>query len=153
MNLISELFEIEFQIRDRLIALESILRECFRNDSFKLARHVRNVLRKWNVLVIDDRDARVALRLSFKRRLSGDHLVKHDAQRPDVTAAVGLLSSRLLRRHVGGRAQDSTAVRQPAVIRDNCQAEIHDLGVASCREQDISRCDVSVDDAVIVSLT
>ena len=47
------------------------LRESFRNDAFELARHVRNVMHERNVLVIDDRDARVAVSLSVKRRLPG----------------------------------------------------------------------------------
>jgi hypothetical protein len=40
VHLVSELFEIEFEIRNGLVALELVLRQCFRDDSFELARHV-----------------------------------------------------------------------------------------------------------------
>ena len=46
MKLVSELFEIEFEISNRLITLEPILRECFRNDSFELTRNVGHVLQQ-----------------------------------------------------------------------------------------------------------
>ena len=44
--------------------------------------------------------------VSPAKAAAGQHLEQHDAERPDVGAPVGLLPARLLRAHVGGRAED-----------------------------------------------
>ncbi len=45
-------------------------------------------------------------RLAVEEAPAGEHLVEHDAERPDVGAAVDRSAGRLLGRHVGGGAED-----------------------------------------------
>ena len=95
------------------------------------------------------------------------HLVEHDAEREQIGARVQLLAARLLRRHVGDRAerraragQDSSATPRSAAAstpptgvrprRQLRQAEIEHLRVAARRDEDVGRLDVAVDDALRV---
>ena len=43
--------------------------------------------------------------VALERALAGEHLVEHHAECPDVTALVGRLALRLLRRHIGRGAE------------------------------------------------
>ena len=55
---------------------------------------------------------RLCLRSSFpERHLSGQHLIQHAPERPDVRPLVDGLSARLLRAHVGGCAQNRPFAR------------------------------------------
>ena len=45
-----------------------------------------------------------------------EHFVEHAAERPDVGALVDRLAARLLRRHVGGRAEDHARLRHRGVV-------------------------------------
>ena len=67
-----------------------------------------------------DRRDRVRHRLAWKRHTAGQHFVQHTAECPDVGALVDRLPSRLLRTHVGRRAEDGpflrAARRSPSAI-------------------------------------
>ena len=49
-------------------------------------------------------------------RLAGEHLEQHHAERPDVRALVGRLALGLLRRHVGGRAENRCRARAARAV-------------------------------------
>ena len=50
--------------------------------------------------------------LAVERASARQHLVEHDAERPDVGALVDRLAARLLGRHVGGRAENHAHLRR-----------------------------------------
>ena len=62
-------------------------------------------------LALDDGAEDVGERLALEGRAAGEHLVEHAAERPDVGAAIHRLPARLLRRHVGGGAEDDAGLR------------------------------------------
>ncbi len=84
---------------------------------------------------------RVHGRLTAKRRLAGEQLVKNCAQTVDVGGGRDLLlRSGLLRGHVVGRAQHGASARQIAVaFHARGQAEIGHLRLARCIEQNVAR--------------
>ena len=53
-----------------------------------------------------DRGEHVAHRFAVEELAAGQHLEEHDAEGPDVGAPIDRLAARLLRRHVGGGAED-----------------------------------------------
>ena len=59
-------------------------------------------------LAVQDRADRVGDRLARERRPSGEQLVEHAAERPDVRAFVHGAAARLLRAHVGRGAEDQS---------------------------------------------
>jgi hypothetical protein len=112
-----------------------------------------------------------------EERPSGQHLVEHDAERPDVRAAVDRLPLRLFRRHVGGGAQDRAELgagsvdrgqvsgagerrgeRRPAAGIDAGgrlakrfgEAEVQHLGRTVGPHLDVGRLEVAMDDALLV---
>src|SRR6185436_2265445 len=62
-------------------------------------------------IVIDDRNARVAVGLAFERRMSRDHFIKHNSETKHVRALVDAFTQRLFGRHVAGRAHDRSRTR------------------------------------------
>ena len=50
--------------------------------------------------------------VAVERAPAGEHLVEHAAERPDVGAPIDGLPARLLRRHVGGRAENHAQLRR-----------------------------------------
>ena len=88
-------------------------------------------------------------------RLAGEHLVRHGAERIDITAGADLaLAHRLFGRHVRGRAERHAGLRHPAAARllhRQRDAEVGDEGRAFL-EQDVLGLDVAMDDAVAVGV-
>ena len=85
-----------------------------------------------------------------ERRLAGDQLVQHAAERVEVGPRRHLAAERLLRRHVGHRADDHAVHRQPRLLERDGEAEVADLGRAVGGEPDVAGLEVAVDDAVLV---
>ena len=101
-----------------------------------------------------------------ERPLPREHLVEHAAERPDVGALVHRLAARLLRAHVGGRAEDHPGLRHRGRrdrrrLRDarRCdarrlhrlrQAEVQHLHRAVRSHLDVRRLQVAMDDALLV---
>ncbi len=55
---------------------------------------------------LEDARKRIGDRVACKRALSRQHLEHHAPERPDIRALVHLQAARLLRAHVGRRAED-----------------------------------------------
>ena len=86
----------------------------------------------------------------------GNHLVKQDAESPDVAALVGLLAANDLRRHVSGRAGDPASGKRRRALRDGelverthpaGETEVDELCVACRRHHHIPGLDIAVHDA------
>src|SRR4029078_2187487 len=103
MQLVPELFEIEFQISNRLVALQLVLRQSLRDDSFELSWHVAHVFDERSWFVIDDRNARVTVGLAFERRLTAHHFIKHHTETENIGSRIDAFALCLLRRHVTAR--------------------------------------------------
>ena len=97
--------------------------------------------------------------------LPAHQLVKDGAERPHVAAPIGELATRLLRAHVGGRAEHPRVgerrrrdgavgdERGRGVLVDEAgQPPVHQLGLAEGPDHDVGGLEVAVDDAVIVGV-
>ena len=118
-------------------------------------------------LVLDHGGQDLRDRLAPERPPRGQHLVKHDAESPDVGALVHGPAPRLLGRHVGGGAEDEArlgpGVREGRGLREirrrpggrvagEClgEPEIEDLDLALRRHLHVGGLEVAVDDALLV---
>jgi len=95
-------------------------------------------------------------REAAERRMPGQHLVGHNAERVDVRPVIGArVGGRLLRRHVGRSAERHADGGEGGLPRRRAQrfgyAEIGDHGVLP-RDQHVVRLDVPVDQSVLVGI-
>ena len=90
----------------RCRAIFTVFGQALADDELEFHRHARPHAGQRLGLLMDDLVQQCLVVLALERPLPADHLVQHDAQRPEVGATVGLLSHCLFRRHVGGGAQD-----------------------------------------------
>ena len=84
--------------------------------------------------------------LSVKRHLTGDHLIERNTERVDVGTGIGISSPHLLRRTVMDR---SHRIGTDGV--GGCRAgdsEVRHLHLAVCRDNDILRLHIAVNDAL-----
>ena len=113
----------------------------------------------------------VAHRLAVEEPAADEQLVEHDAEGPDVGATIRRLAARLLRRHVGGGAEDEAggrarageggrlreagrAARARVVVPAPGlgEAEVEHLHLAVGGQLDVGGLEVAVDDALLVGL-
>ena len=136
----------------RLEASSGPLGQGTRHEAIDLERNVRSEdprgrrCRLENV--VDDRQVAVAA----KRALSGEHLVEHDAERPEVGATVHGLALDLLRSHVRHRSHGRSRARRPGAIEQLRDAEVHDLDEPVTRDHQVRRLDVAMHDARAMGL-
>ena len=97
-------------------------------------------------VLADDRDCVVA----GKRRLAGQQLVEHRAERVEVRAGVGGAAERLLGRQVGDRADEHPLDRSPRAAIGRGEAEVAEPGGSVVAEPDVGGLEVAVDDAARV---
>ena len=116
-----------------------------------------------------DRGDHVGHRPAGEERPAGQHLPQQHAERPHVRASVHRLAARLLRRHVGRRAEDDAGnrpgVRESRRLRHHRaedrpsrdslaqrlgEAEVEHLHLAAGRELDVRGLQVAMDDALVV---
>ena len=116
------------------------------------------------------RGQHVAHRLAAEKAPPRQHLEEHDAERPDVGALVHRLAARLLRRHVGGGAEDeagrgagaargwATATGRRRTLPGALagpglgEAEVEHLDLAVRCHLHVRGLEVAVDDALLVRL-
>ena len=86
---------------------------------------------------------------AFERQFAGDHFIEHDTQREDIGPMVGLLPLHLFRRHVSGRPDSTSFLRQPrnftAAGPQFRKSEVHDLDYTIFANHDIFRLDIAMD--------
>jgi hypothetical protein len=115
-------------------------------------------------LVAQDRRDQVHGRRPREGTVPGQHLVEDDPEREDVRSGVDLAAARLLRRHVGHRAEDlSLSGDRDTALRghvrdvgvggrriDPGEAEVEYLHSAFVGDHDVAGLQVPVDDAAFV---
>ncbi len=100
--------------------------------------------------------------------LTAEHLHQHDAEGPDVGAAIGGLAASLFGAHVGRRAQQRSGARHGRRDRGRVrqagrairvrrvalerlgEAEVEQLELAVLRQHDVGRLEIAMDDAAVV---
>ena len=144
--------QINEHILDMLVALRWVLCERLSDNPLELHRHIAPPRRERLRLVVQNRIHHRRFIVARKRPLPRDHLVEHDAERPDVGAAIDLFPRCLLRRHVRRRAERRVGLRELRVCPEPRETEVQDLRLAPRREHDVPRLDVPVNDPLLVRL-
>ena len=88
LHILFEVFEINHQVLDFLIALLAIFAQRFADQMLQLARHVGQAMRKQRRLGFQNRRNQIARRFFRERWASSKHFIKHYAQTPDVGARI-----------------------------------------------------------------
>ena len=83
-------------------------------------------------------------RIRGVRLLAGEHLEQHDARGVDIRPRVRNTLGYLLRRQVGGRADQHAGLGMAGAREHPGQAEVRDLDVVSFGQQDVLRLDIPV---------
>jgi hypothetical protein len=92
-----------------------------------------------------------------ERLASGQQLEQHARQRILIAARIDRIEpARLLRRHIGGRADRTERARDQAALVERGHTEVDELGrdhtVRALRQQDVGRLDVAMHDPCAVHL-
>jgi hypothetical protein len=156
-------FEREPEIAGGLKSLGRVLLETTIDDARERRWDVPFGHRQIRRILFEDRGHRVRCRLTVERAASREHLVEHRPERKDVGAMIRGHPADLLRRHVAERAQDDAGLRigrrgrqgaQPGQrdvgLGQLGQAEVQNLHAPVCRDEDVLRLQVAVDDALVV---
>ena len=112
-------------------------------------------------LALEDGNDRIRECGCEERGRSRERLVQTTPEGPDVGALIHSLASRLLRAHVGRRAENDPRLRLPSfgreqvgrgVSADRCfrEAEVEELYAAVFRQLDIGRLEIPMDDPFVV---
>jgi hypothetical protein len=81
-----------------------------------------------------------------ERATTGQHLVNHHTQRPQVRTTIQRLAPRMLRAHVGDRAGGAARHRSRAIAHHR-DSEVEDLHGPVWRDHDVRRVDIAMHDA------
>ena len=147
-----ELVEIAQHLRRRLVPLADVLLHGPHDDGFQSLGDGRVYLARTLRLQLDLLERDRHRRVRVERKLSGQHLVHHDANGIDVRPAVGDLSPRLLRAYIVHRTDGAVGEGGVVVARKPRDAEIGDLYRAVAQQHHILRLDVAVDYSLVMGV-
>jgi hypothetical protein len=160
---VEERLQVVGQGGGRGVAPGRLLVQALEADRLQVARQPRHQPAGRHRLVGQHLQHRVERRLGPERRAAGQALVEDGAQGVDVGGGADLLrlARRLLRRHVGGGAEDGAGLRLAAdVVQALGQAEVGDPQLSRLRlrigcqaassQEDVRRLEVAVDHAGLV---
>jgi hypothetical protein len=116
-----------------------------RDEAGDRLRHVRVDLAHVGRRHVDDLEDHLR-RAADVGRPAAQHLEQARPERVEVAALVDLRAGRLLRRHVGGRADDRVLARDPLGVGDERHAEVAQQRLVVVAEPDVARLDVAVHD-------
>ena len=109
-----------------------------------------NIVWEWVRLLVDDRHHHRSRCLGDEGEATGEHLVEHDTEGPDVGAVIGVASVSLLRTHVVDRADHRARLRQLCRGGKLGQAEVQQLQIVAPGQHDVAGFQVSMRDPGIV---
>ena len=95
----------------------AVFRQRLAHEVLQRLRRFGEVSRERRRLLVEDGDDGVARRLTTEGDAPRQHLVEHDAERPDVCARVHLAARRLLGRHVADGAHHRAGVGDAARLK------------------------------------
>ncbi len=144
--------EVVREFGHRLVSRLGVLLHAPLDDGLEKRGHVVPERRDALRCLVDDRVEHSVLIVGGERTLPRDHLVERHAERPDVGPVIDPPAARLLRRHVGHRADRRALSRSARLTGERRQAEVEDLGPAVLCDEDVGGLDVAVDDAPAVRL-
>ena len=111
----------------------------------------RDVLRRRGRVEVRPHGRGIAV--AHERRVAGERVNEHAAERVHVGTGVDALAADLLRRGVAERADPRAAAAEPAVGAERQllgETEVGQVGVVLLAEQDVRRFDVAMDEAMAV---
>ena len=135
-----------------MIALIDILGKRLLDNAVHLNRDRAPQRRHRFGLFVEDRVQR-RLRISpGERRSAGQHFIEDHAERPEIRATIHRPPLSLLGRHIRRRPDGSAVLSEAAEIGDLRQSEVHHLEGSLAGKHQVGALDVTVDDALLVSL-
>ncbi len=130
-----------------------VFAQAFQANLLHVRRHMGFVTRRPHRLAEAHAQERLHWRAAGKRRLPRQHLVQHRSERIDVgcRAESVVRAFGLFGRHVVGRADDLAGLRMRiALLVQQGQPEVGDLGFAAVIQEDVAGFDVAMNDAALV---
>ena len=154
------LTQIRSRIADVAQPFPRVFLEAALQQAANCGRRARGKSRPVGLATQDTRNG-VGNRVAAERAATGEHLVEHRAECPDVGALVDRASSRLLGAHVCRRSEHHALNGRLERCRRICgcrgilarclgEAEVQQLHDALRRQLDIRRFEIPVDDATLV---
>ena len=128
------------------IAVARIALDRVQHDLFEMRIEI-GIERGWRLRIFGGLRAHHVVNVGARvRQVAGQHLVENRAQRIDVGADIAAPAADLFGRHVVGRADGR---RQPGPRQAprrfvECDSEVHDLGLAFSRHQDVFRLQIAM---------
>ena len=138
----------------RLITPVRVLVQCLQADCFQIDRNLLVDLPRRLRFLVDDLRQHLVAPLAGEGRLQCQKLVQRGAERINVGAVVQGRppGGNLLRRHVGGRADELAGRRHPRLLQYQGQPEIVDAQPAGWCQEEVRRLDVAVDHPLLVGI-
>ena len=116
------------------------------HKAFERRREIASMRRRQLGLIVKNRVRNRDLLIPTKWLSSGEHLVEHDTERPQVRTSVHVLAPDLLRRHIGHRPEADAGFAQTLIPRFG-QSKVEDPHRAVGQQHDVARLQVAVHDS------
>src|SRR6267378_7849378 len=159
-----EALQVRAQVGGMLIAKVGVFFQGLVDDVFETGRQVWIETHRRQRRFVKNRIEHGRRRFPAKGKLSGGHLVKHDAEREEIGARIQILAESLFGGHVGNGAKRGARTGEVLVTCLDCgqrsvdmgqcafvngllsEAEIKDFGVGSPGDENIGGLNVAVND-------